>query len=455
MSKRTNRRDFLRKSALAGSGLVIITSGCARLASEPAPAPRKISPNEKVNIACIGCGGKGAGEVDDAARFGNLVAMCDVDENRARKKFEEFPDVPKFKDFRVMLEKMDKQIDAVTISTPDHIHAPAAMMAMQMGKHVFVQKPMTHTVHEARLLTETARKYKVATQMGNQGTASDGLRRGVEALWSGVIGDVTELHVWTNRPIWPQGQRALDERKKLANEPKPEGLDWDLWLGPAPKRPYNKVYVPFNWRGWYDWGTGAFGDMACHILNMMFMGLKLGYPTSIEGQVPELKEEVYPDWSIVKYEFPAREGMPPVKFTWYDGGKKPPEELFHGEKPGQGGALAVGTKGSMYQRGDYGDTWMLLPRKDFEGFDYKAELKKLPKSPGHFQEWVEACKGGRPALSNFDYAGFLTEVVVLGCIAQRLPGRKIEWDGPKMRAKNCPEAAALIRKEYPKGWYIS
>jgi predicted dehydrogenase len=350
-----------------------------------------------------------------------------------------------------MLDEMGKQIDAVTVSTPDHIHAPAAILAMSMGKHAFVQKPMTRTVWEAHQLAEAAKKYKVATQMGNQGTSQSGLRRAVEVIQAGVLGKVTRLHVWTNRPIWPQGiERPKEE------EPVPETLDWKLWLGPSPMRPYNKVYLPFNWRGWYDWGTGAFGDMACHTLNMPYWALKLCHPTAIQGKVSKLMPETYPAGSIVDYYFPEREGLPPVQFTWYDGNMKPNAEqlkLPEGEKVSGSGALVVGDKGMLYSDGDYGEKWHLLPKELDEAA--KKVDQTIPRSPGHFREWVLACKGGKPAMSNFpDYSGLLNEIVVLGTIAQRVPDKRLEWNGKDLKFTNSPEATQLVKPEIPKGWWI-
>ena len=451
MSHRLTRRRFFRDSALAGFSIYVVRGGFG--------AER--SPNEKLNIACIGAGGKGEGEVNDSAGE-NLVAMCDVDDNRAGKIYKKYPDVKKYKDFRKMLDEMGKQIDAVTVSTPDHIHAPAAILAMSMGKHAFVQKPMTRTIWETRQLAEAARKYKVATQMGNQGTSNAGLRRAVEVIQGGVIGKVARLHVWTNRPIWPQG---FD--RPAGEDPVPEGLDWNLWLGPAPKRPYlnehksdpnkgTKVYLPFTWRGWYDFGTGAFGDMACHTLNMPYWGLKLCHPTAIQGKVSKLMPETYPSGSIVEYYIPEREGLPPVQFTWYDGNMKPNAaqlKLPEGEKVSGSGALVVGDKGMLYSDGDYGEKWHLLPKELDEAA--KKVDQTIPRSPGHFREWVLACKGGKPAMSNFpDYSGLLNEIVVLGTIAQRVPDKRLEWNGKDLKFTNSPEATQLVKPEIPKGWWI-
>ena len=436
----STRRNFLRTSALAGAGLWVSRYG---LASN--------SPNEKVNFACIGAGGKGEGEVDDCARFGNLVALCDVDDKRAQKSYKQYPDVPRFKDFRKMLDELGNKIDAVTISTPDHIHAPAAVMAMEMGKHAFVQKPLTKAVWEARLLGAIAKKNKVATQMGNQGTAGGGLRRAVEIVQAGVLGPVKRLHVWTNRPIWPQG---ID--RPTETEPAPETLDWTLWLGPTPMRPYNSAYMPFNWRGWYDWGTGAFGDMACHTLNMPFWGLKLGQPATLEAKVTELKPETYPKGSVVDYMFPARDGMAELHMTWSDGTMTPekPEDielaLPANAKWSKSGFYIVGEKGGIYSGDDYGNSWHLVGGVSQEGVPETIE-----RSPGHFEEWVIAIKGGKPAKSNFtDYSSRLTEVVLLGTVAQRLPGKKLEWDAAAMKMKGVPEADLIIHPQYPKGWIL-
>ncbi len=435
MSHKINRREFLRSTALAGASFWAAPTIWAEMKS----------PNEKLNIAGVGAGGQAGGDIGNVSSE-NIFALCDVDERRAAGTFNRFPKAKRYHDYRVMLEKEAKNIDAVVVATPDHNHAPAAAMAIKLGKHVYCEKPMTRTVYEARVLRELAAKYKVATQMGNQGTSSSGLRQGVEILQSGALGPVRELHVWTNRPIWPQG---LDRPKDTPGVPKT--LKWDLWLGPAPWRPYHPCYLPFSWRGWWDFGTGALGDMACHTLNLPYWGLKLGAPTAFEAEVSELKPDCAPNWSIIRFDFPARGNLPALKMTWYDGGKKPPAELFEGEKVSSSGALVIGKKGKMYSPGDYGTSHVLLPKKKFEG--YEAPDPWIPRSPGHHKEWLRACKGGPPAMSNFNYAGPLTEVVVAGVIAIRTATR-IEWDAKNLKATNCPKAAQYVRPEYRKGWTL-
>jgi predicted dehydrogenase len=405
---------------------------------------RRISPNEKLNVACIGAGGKGNEDIKGVSGE-NIVALCDVDRERAAKMFKQYPDAKKFDDFRVMLDKMGNSIDAVTVSAPDHIHAPAAMMAMQMGKHVYCQKPLAHSVWEVRRMTETAARCGVATQMGNQGHSMNGHRRTVELLHAQALGPVREVHVWSDRPIWPQG---LDRPTEI--EPVPATLNWDLWLGPAPTRPFNHIYVPFNWRGWWDFGCGALGDMGCHNMDVAFWGLKLGAPTSVEAvQVSDKHEETAPKSSVIRWEFPARGKMPPVTMTWYDGGNKPPVELAPEIGRLTNGCLFIGAKGKLLAPDWHADKFQLLPAKDWPGFVGPKET--LPRSAGHYEEWIAACKGGPPALSNFSYSGPMTEAVILGNVALRL-GKKIEWDSPNMKARNCPEADAFIRPQIPKGW---
>ncbi|MCF7849035.1 MAG: Gfo/Idh/MocA family oxidoreductase [Kiritimatiellales bacterium] len=432
-----SRRTVLKSTASAATltGL----AGYADLQRESTiSTPRRIAPDEKLNIACVGCGGKGKVDVDEVSSQ-NIVALCDVDWERAKATSKKHPDVPKFKDYRTMLRELDGQIDAVTVTTPDHMHYPVAKMAIEMGKHVYVQKPLTHSVWEARQLAELARKHKVATQMGNQGQASESVRILCEYLWDGAIGPVHEVHVWTNRPIWPQGINRPVEIQTV-----PKSLDWDLWLGVAPERPYHSAYHPFKWRGWWDFGTGALGDIGCHSLAPIFRALKLTHPVRVEASSTELFAETYPLASIVTYQFPAREGMPPVQLTWYDGGLKPPrpQELEANREWGGGGTLYVGEKGKIFGG-------RIIPEAKMK--KYKQPAKTLPRSPGHYQEWIQACKGGQPGGSDFDFAGPLTEAVLLGNIALQT-GKRLEWNSRKLEITNIPGANRFLRRAYRDGW---
>ena len=436
-----SRRRFMSSAA----GVAAFTIVPRHVLGGPGQTP----PSEKLNIAGIGVGGRGGSDIGAVSNGNNIVALCDVDEKQASGTFKKFPDAKVYKDFRRMLEKEEKNIDAVVVATPDHIHAVASMMAIKMGKHVYTEKPLTHSVYEARKLTAAARKYKVATQMGNQGRAGDGMRLICEWIWDGAIVDVREVHAWTNRPIWPQGIGRPED-----TPPVPATLDWDLWLGPAPERPYNPAYMPFKWRGWWDFGTGALGDMACHIIDAPFLALKLGYPTSVRAVSTEVNNETAPLASVIEYQFPARGGMPPVKLVWYDGELRPP--LPADAKPGRrlgsrnGGTLFVGDKGNL-ACGCYGRSPRLVPETMMK--EYQRPAETLPRSVGHHKEWIEACKGGKPAGSNFDYSGPLTETVLLGNLAIR-SGKPLEWDGANMKVTNVPEANDYVRREYRKGWTL-
>ena len=457
---RLSRRSFLHRSALAGAAL-----------SFPFVSARTVlGANSRLNIAGIGVGGKGAVDVPGCDAE-NIVALCDVDETNAAGIFKKYPGAKRYQDFRVMLEK-EKSIDAVTVSTPDHMHFPAAMLAMKMGKHVYCQKPLTHTIEEARRLAEAARKYKVATQMGNQGHSDAGLRRNVELVQAGVLGRVTEVHGWTDRPIWPQGVNRPAE-----TPPVPATLDWDLWLGVAPRRPYSPAYVPFKWRGFWDFGTGALGDMGCHVCDLPFWALKLNAPTTISAEQEGMTLESPPTASIITFEFPERENgpwvtltqdttakrlrddakkssLPPVKFVWYDGRKKPSADLVKGRKLPDNGVILVGDKDTLFVPSYWG-RGEFLSGATYD--DFKNIAETLPKAPNfdrcHYEEWITACKGGPKALSNFDYAGPLTEMLLLGNIAMRA-GKKIEWNADKMKVTNDKAANQLVRKEYPKGWRV-
>jgi predicted dehydrogenase len=440
MAVKPTRRQFVQTSAAIGVGYWVAGG---------VQAQESNSPNEKVAIACIGVDGKGKSDSDDADRYGQVVAICDIDENRLGPRGLAFPKAKKYTDFRKMLEEMDKSIDAVTVSTPDHTHAPASVMAMRMGKHCFCQKPLTHSIEEARVMGDIAREKNLITQMGNQGTAEAGTRRGAAVLKSGALGKIKEVHVWTNRPIWPQGLAAPEQ----GTEP-PSHIHWDLFLGPAAERPYADLYHPFKWRGWWDFGTGALGDMACHTLNLGFMGLDLRDPTSVQAETSGHNHQSYPRWSVIEFEFPERNGRPAVKMIWYDGGKLPPAELLQGEKINASGLLAVGEKGSLYSAHDYGAVWKLLGGVEEPDVEYV-------RSPGHFREWTDGIKNNEQAMSNFaDYAGPLTETILLGNLAVWVAdeeggkGKKVEWNAKELKALNAPEAEKLVRHEYRKGFSI-
>jgi predicted dehydrogenase len=456
MKRQHNRRQFLSETAAIGVGAWIAAPNLLAAAQ---------SPNEKLNIACIGVGGKGSGDTDHAGQYGNVVALCDIDDNRLGTKGEKFPDARKFNDFRQMLEQMEKSIDAVTVSTPDHTHAPASMMAIRMKKHVYTQKPLTWSVTEARALREAAKQYGVCTQMGNQGQSLDGSRTSIEIIRSGVLGDVHTVHVWTDR-CGRRWKQAPDIVARPSDTPAiPQHIHWDLFLGPAPERPYHPAYHPFAWRGWRDFGTGALGDMACHVSNMAFLALNLKYPTSISAENSQFNPETFQQWATISYDFPSGDGHGPVKFVWWEGVRNgsrnlPPSDLFHGEKIEENGLLLIGSKGTLYSPDAYGATFTMLPKSEFDG--YKPPEPTLPRNgddknsdSNQKKEWIAAIRAGKPelALSNFGYAGLLTEAMLLGNVAIRA-GKKIEWDGPAMKIRNAPEAQQFLSREYRTGWKL-
>ncbi|HNZ49167.1 MAG TPA: Gfo/Idh/MocA family oxidoreductase [Candidatus Hydrogenedentes bacterium] len=450
MSKHTlTRRAFL--STATTTALVAGYASGNPLVNTARVIPRKLSPNERLNIASIGVGGMGHGDVMKC-RSENIVALCDVDFKRAEETFYRLPKAKQYKDFRVMLEEMDKEIDAVTVSTPDHIHAPAAYLAMTMGKHVRVQKPMTQTIAEARLLAKTAKETGVVTAMGNQGHSGNGIREMCEIIWSGAIGQIRESHTWTDRPIWPQGIA-----NRPAAQPVPEHLDWDLWLGPAPWREYSAEYLPFNWRGWLDFGCGAIGDMACHIVDPVFWALKLYEAPSYTVEVVQqtgLTQETFPNSSIIKYEFPARGDMDPVTVYWYDGGLLPkrPEGVPENEKLGDGenGSLFIGTDGVL-TTGTYGGDTRMLPAERMKDFTMPTPtLERIPDE-NPYMHWINACKNGTEAVSPFSYAGPLTEFANMGNVAL-LAGAKIEFDVASMTITNNAAANQFLTKSYRKGF---
>ena len=422
------------------------------------------APSEKLNIAGVGVGGMGKNNLR-ACESENIVALCDVDDAYAAPSYERYPKAKRYRDFRDMLDKQ-KNIDAVIVATPDHTHAPIASAVMKMGKHVYVQKPLSHSVYEARMLTETARANNVVTQMGNQGHSGDGIRLICEWIEAGAIGPVREVHAWTNRPVWPQG---IEVDRPREQPPVPATLDWDRWLGPAPYRPYHPTYAPNSWRAWWDFGTGSLGDLGCHVMDPVCWALKLRYPVSVEACIStywhdfwkktEPKNETYPRSTIVRYAFPARGTMPAVDVTWWDGGMMPPrpEELEPGRMMGDsdGGVLFIGDRGKL-MAGCYGKSPRLIPETKMR--EFQRPEPTIPRIPdglsGHEKDWVRACKGGAPASSNFDYSGRLSEMVLMGNLAVRFPLRRLLWDGAKMEVTNDADANAYVRREYRSGWTL-
>jgi predicted dehydrogenase len=443
-TKTVSRRDFL-KSATVLSAASLAFPYIMR-------GQQSSSPGSRLNIACVGVGGRGANAVAGLTSE-NLVAFCDVDDAKAAETFKLHPGIQRFKDYRVMLDKLGSQIDAVTVSTPDHMHFPIAMAALSLGKHVFVEKPLTHTIHEARTLAATAREKKVATQMGNQGHAGEGCRLLKEWVQAGVLGEVTEVHSWTDRPIWPQGNLPPDHSKMMPVVP--ATLDWDLWLGVAQPREYDPAYLPFTWRGYWDFGTGALGDMGCHILDGAFFALELGSPTHVEAVSAKLTEISPPKSSMVKYRFPARGSLGPVTLTWYDGGLLPtlPDALEPGRLLAPNGSLIIGTKATVLAD-TYYDKVTIIPDAKMAELAPTLPGKTIPRvGMTHFMEWVRACKGGVAAGSNFDYASGLTEVALLSNLAIRAR-RPIEWDGAAVRVTNLPDANRFVSKSYRPGFGV-
>ncbi len=431
-----SRRRFLHRSAAAGIAFPFVARHTV------------LGANSRLHVAAIGAGGKGGVDIGYCAAE-TVVALCDVDQRNAAATYARFPSARRYRDFREMLAG-ERDLDAVTISTPDHTHFHAAAEALRRRKHVYLQKPLTHTVWEARTLTRLAREAGVVTQMGNQGHAQSESRRLVEILRSGALGDVTAVHVWTDRPIWPQGMG------RPASVPVPEHLDWDLWLGPARWRDFHEGLAPFNWRAYWDFGTGALGDMGCHNMDLAFFALDLRDPVAVEARSSGVNPDTAPKWSVVTLEFPARDGRKPVTLTWYDGGQKPDPALAGvPELPGNG-YVFVGTRDTLYVPSYWGAGTF---RSGATMEDFRDVPVSLPRAPGADQdhdaaqhhEWLEACRGNGKALANFDYAGPMTEAVLLGNVALRL-GRRIGWDAANLRVKDEPDAAGLIRTAYRDGW---
>ncbi len=439
MNNSISRRRFI--------GLTATTAGLFTIVPSYAVSGLgHVAPSDKLNIAGIGVGGKGSVNLNNM-KSENIVALCDIDSQYAKGCFGNFPGAKQYVDYRKMFDEMGKSIDAVMIATPDHTHAVCAMAAMQLGKHVYVQKPLTHSVYESRMLLEASRRYKVVTQMGNEGHSNDTVSEVCEWIWSGVIGEVTRVDAWTDRPIWPQGLTRPEQGMWV-----PAHIDWDLFIGPAPMRPYHRAYHPWDWRGWWDFGTGALGDMACHVLDVVFSAMKLGHPVSVEASSTAINTESAPVASSIQYDFPERpkEGkikMPAVTVHWYDGGLQPrrPEGLPDGVELGAGanGVIFHGSKGILVC-GNYGEKYQLLPESKFANMSKPAaHLRRVGMS--HEMDWVRACKESPEnrvlPLSNFEYAGPLNEMVVMGNLAVRMKNlnKKLAWDGPNMRITNLAD----------------
>ena len=468
-----SRRKFISNATVAGAGFFIV--------------PRHvigrgfIAPSDKLRIAGIGAGGKGQSDLAEFAKSPNvnIVALCDVDDRQAVKSRQSFPNAQYYKDFREMLEKEKNNIDACSISTPDHTHAVATIAAMQLGKHVYTQKPLTHDIYEARMLTEAAKKYKVVTQMGNQGGSGSGVRKAKEIFDAGLIGDVHTAHAWTNRPVWPQGVPTPTGQYEI-----PKELDWDLWLGTAKKIDYNPAYLPFNWRGWWAFGTGALGDMACHIMDPIYRILPILYPDSVECSVATIWKEMWndkqnpdscPPSSIIHLNYPRIDGKGNIKVSWHDGGLLPqrPDELLPEEAFGNwdGGVLFEGTKGKLLLD-CYGENPRLLPTKLMKEASLPAEtIKRVPE--GHYLQWVNACMAGygnAKTSSSFEYAGPFTESILIGNLAIRsflmqnpngkgwndkwLGRKKLLWDAKNMKITNFDEANQFVKRQYREGWSL-
>lgn len=451
--------DISRRAFIATAAGAAMATTATRV-NAASVIPRKLSPNEKLNIAAIGIGGMGHANINACATE-NIVALCDVDDAKAAPVYDEHPKAARYRDFRKMLEAEANNIDAVIIATPDHTHAVAAMMAMKLGKHVYCQKPLAHSVHEVRELAKAARECNVQTQMGNQGHSSNTIRRACEWIQDGAIGPVREVHAWSDRPVGGDPWSDFPIMKRPEDTPPvPDGLDWDLWIGPAQFRPYHPIYHPMSWRGFWEFGTGPLGDMGCHILDPAFWALKLGAPVAVEATTTHydkaVADETYPRASIVRYQFPERAGMPPLSLTWYDGRLLPPfprdfdpRQRFDGN-----GALFVGDKGSILHGSHGAGGLRLLPKELARDYKQPAETIARVKDEDHEQDWVRACKDGKPASSTFEYGAALTEMVLLGVLAMRVKDHRLLWDSEAMRFTNDDAANKLLNPAYREGWTL-
>lgn len=446
---RFNRRRFLHQTASAAALFTVVPRHV--LGTEETPAA-----NDKLNIAGIGVGGQGGADIHEM-RNENIVALCDVDSQYSAKTFEKYPSAKQYVDYRRLLDEMDKEIDAVVIGTPDHTHAILSIAAIQRGKHVYCEKPLAHSVHEVRAVQQAARAQKVVTQLGNQGHSFDSIRTCCEWIWDGAIGQVTEVHACCDafKEVYCQS-RNLSRRGEVHEVP--ATLNWDLWLGPAAFRAYHPMYAPWNWRGWLPFGTGALGDWICHVVDPVFWALDLGAPQSVtaevEGYDPVAQADVYPEGTVITFEFAAKGDRGPVKLVWYDGNKRPPHppDLEPDRNPPGIGAIVIGDKGTMTYGSHGAGGVRLVPETRMK--EYTQPEPKLPRVPGHQLDWLQAIRAGRPAGSSFDYGGALTELGLLGVIAIKFPSTKLAWDGDQTRFTNCEEANRLVHPEFREGWAI-
>jgi predicted dehydrogenase len=442
----TSRRAFLRRTSATVAAVSIVPGSVLGLRGAP-------SPNSKLNLACIGIAGRGGANLQ-GVRGENVVALCDVDERHAAASFAKFPGAKKYQDFRKLLDEMDKQIDAVVVSTPDHTHAVAALRAMKMGKHLFCEKPLAHSIGEVRALMKAARQYKVITQLGNQGHSSDTIRSFCEWVWDGAIGNVHTVHAFAGSRYSRIAQLPQLEEKP----PVPAGLNWDLWLGPAQPRPYNPAFLPGKWRAWTPFGSGVIGDWVCHVVDPVFWALDLGAPQTIQAEArdydPQKHGLTFPAGARITYEFPARGRRGPVKLIWLDGEEKPPRpaELDADDKLPGIGAVVMGDKGAIVYGSHGAGQLRLIPAARMEAYQKPAQT--IPRVKEHHADWIQAVKEGRPAGSHFDYGGPLTEIALLGIIAIKLLGQKLEWDAPNLRFPNHREATILLNPPMRLGWAL-
>lgn len=442
------RRNFLRT---AGASVAAITIVPRHVVAASGATP----PSEKLNLACIGISGMGAGDIDAVAPGNNIVALCDVDARHAARTFQKFPGAKQYRDFRKMFDEMEKSIDAVTVSTPDHCHAVAAMAAIKRGKHVYCQKPLAHSVYEIRQLMKAAQEHKVVTQLGNQGHSFNSIRDFCEWIWDGAIGNVHTIHAGCTAVN--SGLDALP-RVRVEQPPVPETLDWDLWLGPAQYRPYHRAYLPGSWRGWVPFGNGTVGDWTCHVVDPVFWALDLGAPKTIQARVRnydfKTQGDAFPKGEIITYEFPAKGKRGPVTMHWYSGTERIPRppELDKDDKDVGTGAVVIGDKGTIVYGSHGAGGVRLIPQAKMDA--YKRPEKTLPRIKEHHLDWLQAIRKGGKAGSDFSYGGPLAELAMLGVIAIKMSGIKLEWDAPAMKFTNNSEANQFINPPYRSGWTL-